>query len=30
VSVAQVNAATFDAEVRHAKGPVVVKFFGKT
>jgi hypothetical protein len=29
MSVVQVNAATFDAEVKNASGPVVVKFFGK-
>ena len=30
MSIVQVNAATFDAEVKKASGPVVVKFYGKT
>ena len=30
MSLVQVNAATFDAEVKNASGPVVVKFYGKT
>lgn len=28
--ITQVNAATFDAEVKQASGPVVVKFYGTT
>lgn len=30
MSLVQVDAATFDSEVKHATGPVVVKFYGKT
>ena len=30
MALQQANATNFDAEVMKAKGPVVVKFFGKT
>jgi hypothetical protein len=30
MALAQVNAATFDTEVKKASGPVVVKFYGTT
>jgi hypothetical protein len=30
MALQQANATNFDAEVTQAKGPVVVKFFGKT
>ena len=30
MALAQLNAATFDAEVKKASGPVVVKFYGTT
>ena len=29
MSIQQVDGTTFDAEVKHASGPVVVKFYGK-
>ena len=30
MSLVQLDTATFDAQVKKASGPVVVKFFGKT